>query len=162
MIVFGRPKRRPVGKASSSTSRPPAVLQSSPPSRQPEDRHDTSLPPRYSRIDFPENLPFAAFSRNDASRYEPATVPQYPRCPPPQRPLAIEPRAQSSPDLSATFDNALQIAGTEVVRQQQSPPGFVNDGPALFDLISSKFNAVITLIDGETFSGDEQELRVYP
>ena len=161
MIVFGRPKRRPVGKASSSTSRPPAVLERSPPPRQPEDRHDTSLPPRYSRIDFPENLPFAAFSRNDASRYEPATVPQYPPRPP-QRPPAIEPRAQSSPDLWGTFDNALQTATTEVVRQQQSPPGFVNDGPALCDLISSKFNAVITSIDGETFSGDEQELRVYP
>lgn len=34
-------------------------------------------------------------------------------------------------------------------------------GPALCDLIASKFDAVLTSIDGETFSGDEQELSVY-
>jgi hypothetical protein len=33
-----------------------------------------------------------------------------------------------------------------------------NQQPALYDLISSKFDAVITSIDGENFSGDRREL----
>ena len=32
--------------------------------------------------------------------------------------------------------------------------------PALCDLISSKFNSVITSIDGEDFTGDEKDLEV--
>jgi hypothetical protein len=35
---------------------------------------------------------------------------------------------------------------------------YLNQGAALCDLISSKFDAVITSIDGEIFSGDEKEL----
>lgn len=38
---------------------------------------------------------------------------------------------------------------------------YLNQGAALCDLISSKFDAVITSIDGELFSGDETELVVY-
>ena len=37
---------------------------------------------------------------------------------------------------------------------------YVDQGVGLCDLISSKFDAVITLIDGERFSGDERELAV--
>jgi hypothetical protein len=37
---------------------------------------------------------------------------------------------------------------------------YLNQGVSLCDLISSKFDAVITLIDGERFSGDERELAV--
>lgn len=37
---------------------------------------------------------------------------------------------------------------------------YLTQGAALCDLISSKFDAVITLIDGERFSGDERELAV--
>jgi hypothetical protein len=37
---------------------------------------------------------------------------------------------------------------------------YLNQGAALYDLISSKFNAVVTMIDGENFSGDERELWV--
>lgn len=38
----------------------------------------------------------------------------------------------------------------------------LNQGAALCDLISSKFDDIITLIDGEMFSGDERELGVTP
>lgn len=41
------------------------------------------------------------------------------------------------------------------------PSQYPNQGAALCDLISSKFDAIITLIDGERFSGDERELVVY-
>ncbi|KAF8856614.1 alpha/beta-hydrolase [Acephala macrosclerotiorum] len=38
---------------------------------------------------------------------------------------------------------------------------YVNQGAALIDLISSKFDTIITQIDGEGFSGDERELMVH-
>jgi hypothetical protein len=38
---------------------------------------------------------------------------------------------------------------------------YINQGMALCDMISSKLDAVITLIDGERFSGDERELAVF-
>ena len=169
MLLFGRPKRPQAKTAgttrtSRNTARPPAAVQTPSPPRPVEQFHDSSLPPRYSRIDYPENLPFAAIPRNDMPLHAPVPVAQYPPSPhrlPPQRPLAIEPRAQSSLDLSARFNNALQITGPGVVRQHQSPLDSGANGPALCDLIISKLNAVITSIDGETFSGDERELCVY-
>jgi hypothetical protein len=39
---------------------------------------------------------------------------------------------------------------------------YLCQGAALCDLISSKFDNIITLIDGERFSGDESQLVVYP
>lgn len=163
MLLFGRPKR-PRAKAASTTHaarpQPPATVPTPSPPRQAEQPDDTSLPPRYSRIDYPENLPFAAIASNDRPLYEPAPAPQYPPRLPPQRSSAIEPRAQSSLDLSARFNNVLQIARVEGVQQHQSPSDLGNN-PVLCDLIISKLDAVITSIDGETFSGDERELRVY-
>lgn len=169
MLLFGRPKRPQAKTAgatrtSRNTARPPAVIQTPSPPRPVEQFHDTSLPPRYSRIDYPENLPFAAIPRNDMPLHAPVPVAQYPPSPhrlPPPRPLAIEPRAPSSLDLSAGFNNALHVTRPEVVRQHQSRLDSGANGPALCDLIISKLNAVITSIDGETFSGDERELRVY-
>jgi hypothetical protein len=38
---------------------------------------------------------------------------------------------------------------------------YINQGVALCDMISSKLDAVITLIDGERFSGDERDLAVF-
>ncbi|KAL3419231.1 lipase class 3 [Phlyctema vagabunda] len=38
---------------------------------------------------------------------------------------------------------------------------YLNQGAALYDLISSKLDAVVTLIDGERFSGDDRELVVF-
>ena len=38
---------------------------------------------------------------------------------------------------------------------------YLCQGAALYDLISSKFDTVVTLIDGERFSGDERELVVF-
>jgi hypothetical protein len=37
----------------------------------------------------------------------------------------------------------------------------LNQGAALYDVISSKFDAVVTMIDGENFSGDERDLFVH-
>lgn len=40
----------------------------------------------------------------------------------------------------------------------QLSAGYLNQGAALCDLLSSKLNSVITSIDGGVFSGDEREL----
>lgn len=161
MLMFSRP-RRPPAKAAPATPRPTGtgtIQNPSPPRLAEQPYFDTSLPPRYSRIDYPENLPFAAVSRNDMPLREPAPVPPYPpRLP--QRPLAIEPRAQSSIDLSARFNNVLQITSHELVQPHQSAPEFGSNESTLCDLIISKLNAVLTSIDGETFSGNEHELRM--
>ncbi|KAH0556118.1 hypothetical protein GP486_005946 [Trichoglossum hirsutum] len=44
---------------------------------------------------------------------------------------------------------------------QQQRTEYFSQEAALTDLISNKFNSVITLIDGENFSGDEEDLGVY-
>ncbi|TKA80989.1 hypothetical protein B0A49_01049 [Cryomyces minteri] len=51
--------------------------------------------------------------------------------------------------LAATKDGGCQLAG------------YLNQGAALCDLISSKLNDVITSIDGEIFGAEETELVVY-
>lgn len=161
MLMFSRP-RRPPAKAAPATPRPTGtgtIQNPSPPRPADQACYDTSLPPRYSRIDYPENLPFAAVSRNDMPLHAPAPVPPYPpRLP--QRPLAIGPRAQSPIDLSARFNNVLQITSHELVQPHQSPPESGSNESILCELIISKLNAVLTSIDGETFSGNEHELRM--
>jgi hypothetical protein len=44
---------------------------------------------------------------------------------------------------------------------QHQATQYLCQGAALYDLISSKFDTVVTLIDGERFSGDERELVVF-
>lgn len=55
--------------------------------------------------------------------------------------------------------------GAKIIQNGVSPmyiqrTQYLNQSAALCDLISSKFDNIITLIDGEQFSGDERELTV--
>lgn len=43
-------------------------------------------------------------------------------------------------------------------QRKEAPQDSFSRDPALCELISSRFNAIITSIDGENFSGDEREL----
>ncbi|KAI9815503.1 MAG: hypothetical protein M1827_002637 [Pycnora praestabilis] len=62
----------------------------------------------------------------------------------------------------AVLDSQLgQTMDDGIGQWQHKTTGYLNQGAALCDLISNKFDAVITLIDGERFSGDERELAVY-
>ena len=58
-----------------------------------------------------------------------------------------------------TQDARLLNTGSAALQFQERQ--YLNQGAALHEMISSKFNTVITLIDGENFSGDEKELVVY-
>lgn len=53
------------------------------------------------------------------------------------------------------------IPGARIMNQG-IPAGtqYLNQGAALCDVLTSKFNDIITLIDGENWSGDERELMV--
>jgi hypothetical protein len=44
----------------------------------------------------------------------------------------------------------------------QAGTQYLNQAAALYDQISSKFNSIMTLIDGERFSGNVQDLSLYP
>ena len=61
-----------------------------------------------------------------------------------------------------TYIPGAQIFNDGVPALQFQGAQYLSQGAALYDLISSKFNTIVTLIDGERFSGDERELVVYP
>ena len=54
-----------------------------------------------------------------------------------------------------------QIFNDGIPAWQHQGTQYLCQGAALYDLISSKFDTVVTLIDGERFSGDERELVVF-
>ena len=116
-------------------------------------------PPRYSILFPPEHL--------DLSQR-----PIQALHPPPQ----ITARTSTSPHLPPVTDNAFRTASsisalaqpvthterpiddTFFEQQRPSPEAIAHE--ALRDLISTKFDSVITSIDGEQFDGDEQELSI--
>ena len=84
--------------------------------------------------------------------FEPAPAQQIPRVPPGSR--AGPPRGPMfAPGFS--FPSAARPVDEHSVDRI---PSFSHQEPALYDLICSKFDAVITSIDEESFSGDRQEL----
>ncbi|MCJ1384733.1 hypothetical protein MMC17_007851 [Xylographa soralifera] len=68
---------------------------------------------------------------------------------------------QSSHEPSQAGIKPPQIAGGSTGEPPRYGMEHREFGPAICDLISSKFNAVITAIDEEIFSGDERELIIY-
>lgn len=65
-----------------------------------------------------------------------------------------------------TGNGSAECPATQFIQSGVSPlylqgTQYLNQGAALVDLISSKFDTIITQIDGERFSGDERELVVY-
>ncbi|MCJ1404304.1 hypothetical protein MMC11_007529 [Xylographa trunciseda] len=115
----------------------------------------TALPPPQRLPDRLPSLPLTPVPRrrNGVDQY-PALVPR-------------EPRTDQVPKLpsSKTSQAVIKPAQNAIDEADERPLYCVehlNNGPAISDLISSKFNAVITSIDGEVFSGDERELIIYP
>ena len=64
------------------------------------------------------------------------------------------------PDIPSCIPGA-QIFNDGIPHWHRQGTQYLNQGAALYELISSKFNSVVTSIDGERFSGDEKELWVY-
>jgi hypothetical protein len=54
-----------------------------------------------------------------------------------------------------------QIFNDAIPNWHRQGTQYLNQSAALYELISSKFNSVVTLIDGERFSGNENDLWVH-
>lgn len=53
-----------------------------------------------------------------------------------------------------------QIFNDEVSEWHRQGTQYLNQGAAIYDLISSRFDSVLTLIDSDTFGRDEEQLAV--
>jgi hypothetical protein len=102
-------------------------------------------------------------------QYQPVLVPQNYITPPqlPQRPgnnvgniSTLKLCSTSNLLFNHPYNSEARLVHDEATPFYLQNTEYLTQGAALCDLISSKFNAVITLIDGERFSGDERELRV--
>ncbi|MCJ1364928.1 hypothetical protein MMC16_004045 [Acarospora aff. strigata] len=82
--------------------------------------------------------------------------------PPPDNDIYKQNRkGKSCTNLPAAFTKPVQCLNHGIDALQHRPTDCMNPGAALCELISSKLDTVITLIDGERFSGDERELVIY-
>ncbi|KAI9875101.1 MAG: hypothetical protein M1830_008874, partial [Pleopsidium flavum] len=70
-------------------------------------------------------------------------------------------KGKSCTNLPTALTKPVQRGNDGIGEWQHRTTNCLNRGAALCDLISSKFDTVITLIDGERFSGDERELVIY-
>jgi hypothetical protein len=63
--------------------------------------------------------------------------------------------------LASEFqDTGARFIQNEITPFYLQSSQYLHQGTALCDLIYSKFDAIITLIDGDRFSGDERELSI--
>lgn len=102
-------------------------------------------------------------------QYQPVLVPQNYLVPPPlpQRPgnqggnnSSLKLGSVSNLLADEVYDSGTRFIQNGVTPLYMQTTQYLTQGAALCDVISSKFDAVITLIDGERFSGDERELAV--
>jgi hypothetical protein len=66
-----------------------------------------------------------------------------------------------TPNTPNVVASPAQCVNNAVDEWHQQATEYLDQGTALVDLISNKFNSVITLIDGENFSGEEQDLGMH-
>lgn len=162
--VPARKPKRTGRKQLAKTSPPTTSTSLVPPSNPPlplRTRSEPHLdqPPRYSLLFPPEqtNLP----QRPRQLFHPPShTSPTALRTPPPQP--ATGDRFQAASLNAVQFrpanNSERSVNNTFIQQHQPSPEAVAHE--ALRDLISTKFDAVITSIDGERFGGDEQELVI--
>ena len=159
-----KPKRTMRKQLAKTSPRSLPMASSTPPSSPPlplRTRPEPQLdqPPRYSLLFPPEQI----------------SLPQRPRQPLPSPSHTFPPTSSSPlppPATSSGFQTASSHAGlagsvissecpvnnTFVEQQRPSPEAIAYE--ALRHLISTKFDSVITSIDGEQFAGEEQELVI--
>ena len=122
-----------------------------------------SPPPPYSHPPVPP--------KDTCLKSLPATT--LPPCPPPRPPkLPLLPaptvknpwwsrrshNEASSTDVSKHAANSVQVGSQNVRPNDDKASAPVGSGSSLEELISSKLDAILTSIDGESFSGDEKDL----
>jgi hypothetical protein len=175
MAIFGRSKKKQSTTTTTSPQQPPPPVYSSQPSLQAlygNGPHQTSAYVQRPNTSHGHGLPPTQGWAAGPPPYQPVFVTQNYILPPPQqhRPSkstgAISKLKLSSMSNLLSGDVPHYVPGARIFNSgfpalQQQGTQYLNQGAALCDLISSKFDAVITQIDGERFSGDEAELVVY-
>ena len=143
-------KTPPPTTSTSSSSAPPI----NPPPLPLRTRSDPQLdqPPRYSLL-----FPLEQISLPQRS-YEPlhSLTPQSGPLPPPPASNSSQSASSYSVLARPVIDSEHPVDDIFFEQQRPSPEAIAHE--ALRDLISTKFDSVITSIDGEQFVGDEQEL----
>lgn len=181
MTFFGKHKRKKAASnklVKGTASTPSLPLQASPVPAVPritsQSSYNLAPPPPWSPPFPPRPQTSSAPGRWQATnlpyRYPPAVNPAssaYLPLPPQSPPIQSNPWPQrpskwkSSTNLPQAITNPVQTVNDGIGEWQQMTTGYLNRGAALCDLIGNKFDAVITLIDEERFSGDERELGRY-
>ena len=145
-------KISPPTASSIPSSNPPLVLRT---------RSEPQLdqPPRYSVLFPPEQISLTQRPRQ-ALHATPHTAPQTSSSLPPQPATSnVLQTVPSNTVLARPVINAERPTNHIVNEQQRTRPEALAH-EVLCDLISTKFDSVITSIDGEQFGGDEQELEI--
>lgn len=168
MAIFGRSKK----------SKPTTPLQCQPPNQS---HQQYSYPEQQTNVgnwQLAEQRPHVSnfYAQPQSQGWMVAPIP------PPYQPILVQQQYQAPPALQqrpyqgaenfstlklSSVNNLLASNRNDSINNDASPlylPGvfYVGQEAGLCDLISSKLNNVITLIDGERFSGDERELAVFP
>ncbi|RFU29973.1 hypothetical protein B7463_g6361, partial [Scytalidium lignicola] len=131
---------------------------------QPNWQYQQQSSPAFHPQGFSGPHPAQGWQGSSAYPYQPVFIPQNYILPPP---LPARP-ARSGCVMANMFNSVTNLlldephaSGGPLTLWQPHDTQYPNQGPQLCDLISSKFNAVITSIDGGKFSGDENELAVF-
>ncbi len=174
MAIFSRSKRKP------PTSPPPAQTASSS-SQQPQhsDQYGVNFQPNWPNVQQYSSPPNGYTPQTQGwliaplpPGYQVAMAQQSVVPPLPARPQKTGVVSSSKLKSKFSVNNLLsadipecipgaRIFNVGLLPTQAQSSQYLNQGAALVDLIGSKFNAIITQIDGENFSGDERELVVY-
>lgn len=174
MTIFGRSKKK------APNSPPPTQATPVPPNPQ-----TLYLPPQQQWNNIPVR-PAIAYAPNPAPGWALSPPPPYQQIfvsnynilqpPAPERPRKKDEKKNTLPSMSVgnlpailTGDMPSFIPGAHIFNdgahafQPQIPQAiqYLTQGVSLHDLISSRFNTVVTQIDSEKFSGDESELWVH-
>lgn len=155
--VARKAKRKQVAKTSPPTTSPTLPVNPPLPLRtRPESQLDQ--PPRYSILFPPDHINLAHRPIQTLHPPSHATAQSSSSLPPPAT-------DEGFPAVSSVSTLARPVVHSEqplddILFEQQRPSPEAIAHEALCDLISTKFDSVITSIDGEQFGGDEQELFI--
>jgi len=145
MPIFGRSKRSKSTSAASSQS-------STLPARPHPSKHQELYSPTNQQS---SNTPYGYNQLHAAQPFSPPHVSPYASqnlSVPPPHPLRSQKSALSNLKLSSAASFLAEYHMPDCPHLQQ--------GAALYDTIAAKFNAVVTQIDNECFSGNENDLAV--
>ncbi|KAH8588974.1 Alpha/Beta hydrolase protein [Bisporella sp. PMI_857] len=142
MAIFGRSKK-------SKSTTPAAPLAHTKPQNIPLKYSSTGGGSHGYSHSYPEPQP------SSSPPYRPQYVPQNSLAPPPQPLLRPKKSAYG-------LDKLWLGSATNLLANSKLPDcPHLYEGAALYDSIAAKFNAVVTQIDSESFSGKESDLAIY-